>query len=86
MIRVSFKFEVRIMPLLASEIEKSINRKIPTMDHIDSIDAVIEIEYRGHGSVWFDIPVIIPVEFNNQVIQIVFMEFRQRQLIPGAII
>ena len=84
MIQVSFKFEVRILPMLAVEIEKSINNHLLSHDHIDhSIDALISVEYRGRGTVWFDIPIILPVEFVNQIIHVVFAEFRHRQLIPG---
>ncbi len=84
MIQVSFKFEVKILPTLAVEIEKNINGCLLNNQHIDhSLNATIEIEYRSRGSVWFDIPLILPVEFINHIIQTVFAEFRQRQLIPG---
>ena len=87
MIQVSFTFEVRILPMLAVEIEKekSINGHLMNHNHIDhSIDALISIEYRGRGSVWFDIPVILPIELINHIIHVVFSEFQQRQLIPGT--
>ena len=86
MIQVSFTFEVRILPMLAVEIEKSINGLLMNHNHIDhSIDALINIEYRGRGSVWFDIPVILPIDLINHIIHVVFSEFKQRQLIPDTV-
>ena len=86
MIQVSFKFEVRILPMLAVEIEKSINNCLLNNHQLDhSFDVLIGIEYRGRGSVWFDLPLVLPVEMINHIIGIVFSEFRQRQLIPGGI-
>ncbi len=85
MIHVSFKFEVRILPMLAVEIEKSINGCLMNNQQSDhSLDAIISIEYRGHGSVWFDIPLILPLELIHHIINIVFAEFRNRQLMPGV--
>ena len=83
MIQVNFKFEVRIMPLLAIEIERNINgemQKDGLFDH--SIDAIIEIEYRGSGLVSLHLPLHLPLDYINRSIQIIFNEFKERNLLP----